>query len=203
VSKRFYFCAFLGDGTEQNPYRTKFQDMGVHGLKYLDMRAYPQIEDGYIVVWGDISDADHTTAIIDSSVTYLPFEDASGIVLSLSSTLSSIPAAKRSIITTAFTARGIPTAGITLSWTIAQALQLMRRRMMLRLLLSNLDFDDHMILISAMPPLRIKAVKRALTNHGFDVSGITGVMTVAEAIAVLSSQPALDSYIDRIPELVL
>ena len=203
MAKRFYFCGFLGDGSEASPYRTKFQDMGVHGLKYLDMRAYPQIEDGYMVVWGEISDADHAAAILDASVTYLPFENSAGTVLSLSSALSNVPSAKRTIITNAFSARGVPTTGITLSWTIAQALQLMRRRMRLGLLLSNLDFDDHTALISAMPPLRIKAVKRALTNHGFDVSGITGAMTAAEAIAVLASQPALDQYINNTPGLEL
>lgn len=196
MAKRFYFCAFLGDGTELNPYRTKFQAMGVQGLKYLDMRPYPQIEDGYMVVWGEISDADHAAAILDASVTYLPFENAGGTVLALNSALSNIPAAKRDIITAAFTARGISTAGITLSWTISQVLRQMRRRMMLGLLLSNLDFEDNTTLISAMHPLRIKAIRRALTNHGFDVSGITGAMTAAEAIALLANQPVLDQYIN-------
>jgi len=203
MAKRFYFCAFLGDGTEENPYRTKFQDMGVPGLKYLDMRAYPQIEDGYMVVWGEISDADHATAILDASVTYLPFEDAGGDVLPLSSAISNIPAAKRNLITNAFSARGITTTGITLSWTIAQVLQLMRRRMMLGLLLSNLDFDDHSIVISAMPPLRLKAAKRALTNSGLDVSGIVGTMTVSEAVANLASQAVIDQYINNTPGLGL
>jgi hypothetical protein len=203
MAKRFYFCGLLGDGSEESPYRTKFHEMGVQGVKYLDMRAYPQIEDGYMVVWGEISDSDHATAILDASVTYLPFENLAGTVLPLSSALSNVPAAKRNIITDAFTARGIPTTGIALSWTIAQALQLLRRRMMLGLLLSNLDFDDHAKVISSMPPLRIKAVKRALTNHGFDVSGITGAMTAAEAIAVLAAQPALDQYINNTPGLGL
>jgi hypothetical protein len=124
-------------------------------------------------------------------------------VLPLSSALSNIPAAKRTIITNAFSARGIPTTGITLSWTIAQVLQLMRRRMMLGLLLSNLDFDDHSIVISDMPPLRLKAAKRALTNSGFDVSGIVGTMTVSEAVANLASQAVLDQYINNTPGLGL
>ena len=197
MAKRFYFCAFIGDGTEQNPYCTKFVDMGVQGLRSLDMRTYPQIEDGYAVVWGEISDADHAAAILDASVTYLPFENLSGDVLPLSSAISNIPSAKRNIITNAFSARGIPTTGITLSWTIAQVLQLMRRRMMLGLLLSNLDFEDHSVVISEIPPLRLKAIKRAMTNNGIDVSGIVGTMTVSEAITYLASQTVIDSLINN------
>lgn len=194
MAKRFYFCSVLGDGTEENPYRTWFHDNNVQ-MQILDMRAYPQVEDGFMVAWGEISDADHAAAILDASVTYLPFEDAAGDVLPLSSTLSNVPAGKRSAIQAAFTAHGIPTTGINLSWTIGQVLQLARRRMMLGLLLSNLDFDDPSELLSAMPRIRLKALKRALQNHGFDVSGITPAMTQAQAIAVLATQPVIDDMI--------
>lgn len=203
MAKHFYFCAFLGDGTEQNPYRTKFQTMGVQGLKYLDMRAYPQIEDGYMVAWGDISDAEHLSAIADPSVTYLPFENSSGVHQPLSATLNNVSAANRTAIQSIFAAHGIPTTGITLSWTIAQVLQLMRRRMALGVLLEQYDFDDPAALISAMPPLRIKAIRRSLTNMGFDVSGITQPMTQGEAIATLAGQAKMDEYVNQIPGLSL
>lgn len=202
MAKRFFFCAILGDGTEQNPYRTWFQANGVP-MQILDMRAYPQIEDGYMVAWGEISDANHALAIADPSVTYLRFESASGAYQPLTATLNNVSAANRTAIQNTFTAHGVPITGITLSWTIAQVLQLMRRRMALGLILEQYDFDDPAMLISAMQPLRIKAIKRGLVNAGFDVSGIVGTMTQGEAIAVLASQPVMDDYVNQIPGLSL
>lgn len=202
MAKRFYFCSILGAGTDTNPYRCFFQDKKIT-MNILDMRAYPQVDDGFMVAWGNISDADHALAVADASVTYLPFENASGVVQPLTNALSSVSAANRTKIQAAFTAHGIPVTGITLTWTIAQVLQLARRRMMLGLLLSALDFDEPDQPLSAMPRIRLKAIRRALENHGFDTSGITQIMTQAEAIATLSQQSVLDDYIGRNPGLAL
>lgn len=202
MAKRIYFCSLLGTGTDADAYRSWFQANNI-AMTQLDMRPYTVIEDGYIVAWGEISDANHVLAVADPSVTYLPFEDAGGNVLPFTATLSDIPAAKRKIITNAFTARGIPTTGITLSWTIGQALRLLRRRMHLGLLLSNLDFDAPDALLNTMPPLLLKAIKRWLQNHGFDVSGLVGTMTEAQAIDYLAAQPVMDTYVDSHPGLVI
>lgn len=202
MAKRFYFCSILGDGTEQSPYLTWFQANNVQ-MKVLDMRAYPQIEDGFMVAWGEISDADHVLAIADPSVTYLPFENSSGVYQPLTATLNNVSPANRTIIQNAFIERGIPVTGISLGWTIAQVLRLMQRRIALGLMLEQYDFDDPTMLISAMQPLRIKAIRRALTNYGFDVSGITASMTQGEAIAIIAQQAKMDEYVDQITGIAL
>lgn len=202
MAKRFYFCSILGSGTEVDPYRCWFQANNVQ-MTVLDMRTYPQIEDGYMVAWGDISDTDHALAKNDPSVTYLPFENAAGVLQPLTATLNNVSAANRNAIQSAFTSHGVPTAGITLAWTIANVLKLMRRRMALGLMLAQYDFDEPGSLISAMPPLRIKAIRRSLVNMGFDVSGITAGMTQGEAIAVMAGQSVMDEHVNRISGLSL
>lgn len=202
MAKRFYFCSLLGAGTDQDPYRCWFQANNVP-MKILDMRAYPQIEDGFMVAWGEISDADHALAIADPSVTYLPFENASGVTQPLTATLNNVSSANRTAVQNIFTAHGIPTAGITLTWTIAQVMQLARRRMALGLLLSNLDFDEPTELLSAMPRHHLKALKRALENYGFDTSGLTLTMTQGQAIAALAAQAKADELVNSIPGLTL
>ena len=202
---RLYFCAVAsGDGlTPETAYRTWFQDAKVQGVRIIDMRPFHQIEDGYFVVWGTPSDVAHALAILQPSVTYLPLENGLGFPLALNDLVSAVSTTNRQNLIAKFAEKGIPTAGIQLNWTIGQALRLLQRRMRLGLLLQHWDFYNPTAQLNAMNPLELKAVRKALTAYGFDLSGITGTMTEAEAIAVLSAQLVMDTYVDSEPGIGL
>lgn len=203
MALHIYFSKFIGDGlTPETAYRTVFHDLQPSNtFKYIDMRQYEEIDDGYSVIWSNNTDTQHSAAIADSNVTYLAFEDSAGNVLPLTSQLSAVDSTKLTAIKAAMEAAGIPTDGITLSWTIGQALRQIQRRIVLKIALKYLDFDDLTATVSSLPALKLKAIKRSLTNHGLDVSGITGGMTLRAAILDLYGQTDIDNLIASMPSL--
>ena len=204
MALRFYICSFLGSGTEVDPYRTPFVNAKIK-MNAIDLRPFPEIQDGYAAVWGQISDADHTAIIANTAVIYLPFEDSGGTLLPLSSTISQVSGANISTIQAAFSMAGIPTSGITGAMTIGAALKIMQRRCYLSLVLRYVDFSSWSLsdTINSLPTQLLKAVKRRLTNSGFDISGLNGTTTIGDAINILSNQAIIDTNIANIPGLAL
>jgi len=207
---RFYFSEYLGTGTQQDTFRTPFIDMQgtvpkkiTTPYKSIDIRPYQMIEDGYAAVWGNFTDAEHAAAIEYPEVHYLPFEAAGGSVVALNQAISSVSAANRTTLLNIMAQVGVPTAGITATWTVAQVMRQVQRRIMARLIMNWVDFDDLTVLVSTIPTLKLKAAKRALTNYGLDVSNITGAMTVEAALLVIFGQAQLDSLIDSDPNLAV
>jgi hypothetical protein len=156
----------------------------------LDGRQFPEIEDGWLFAWVDSANIDHTTAVSQSDITYLPFEKADGTRVAINGAISQVSSANRTAILALLETNGIPTDDITGTNTVADVVKRIAASTTLMQLLQYVDFRDigFNATIADIPSTKRKAVLRRLTNRGFDVSGITLQTTVREAIKYLLGQ---------------
>ena len=189
---RFYFTN-LRYRAEDDAYYSPLSDHQLSVFDSLDGREFMEIEDGWLFVWTDNTDAEHQQLLLQPDVIYLPTEDAGGTLLGIDTVVSSVSAANRAFILAEFQAHGIPTLGITGAMTIRQVMRIVIARLRIMERLRYVDFSETLTeTVSAIPAKRRKALNKRLTNLGFDLSGITGSMTVEEALYALFSQ-------DKIP----
>jgi len=170
---KFYFSEFIGAGTDQDPFIPAAWDSAP--LSYHDGREYPEIEDGWCVCWGNPNAVQHANLLADARVTYLPFEDSGGLDVDLDSPISDVTAANRATIVAELESRHIPSNGFTATDTVRHVVKTLDRRIRVREILLYVDFGRQLLsgTVGDIPALQRKALKRRLTNAGYDLSGIT------------------------------
>lgn len=188
---RFYFTAIRinGTGVAADTFYCPLHDHQASPYQFLDGREYQEIEDGWLFVWTNNTAQEHADLIAQTDVTYLPIEDINGLSLALDDLVSDISAANRAIIIAEFRSRGIPTSGITGTMTIRESMRIVVARVRLIENLIRVDFSGVLEdTVSSIPAKRKKALRKRLTNLGYDVAPITNIMTVEEALIELLSQ---------------
>lgn len=116
MSKRFYLCPIIGDGTENNPYRPKIaNNIGVNWSAPM-----PSNPDGTpkfpwtIVIVGA---ADHTSIVDDSTIDAFP-------ELTYESTLGSLTQQERTKLLQFLDHKNIPTSGVNVNTTFREIIEL-------------------------------------------------------------------------------
>jgi len=120
MSKRFYICKIVGDGSETNSYRPKVAD---YPVKWAGM--IPSNPDGtpkYGFAFVIAATLDHTQLLADPQIKGIP-------ELSLDAQLSSLTKATRDRLLAYFDAEGIDRTGLTLQSTMRQVLRRIGRHL--------------------------------------------------------------------------
>lgn len=106
MSKRYYLCDVIGDGTEDNPFRPAVADYGVNWSGSI-----PTGEDGRpTTTWAlvIVGAKDHAQLRKDARLDALPDFPLDGKV-------SAVNTASRNALTAAMSKRGVPTSGLQLA----------------------------------------------------------------------------------------
>lgn len=192
--QRFYLSEIIGAGTTDSPFRPALRDVleafgGLVRWGADDFRTDQTVLAGSMICWADVIDAQHTAMIADSRITYVPFENAAGIALSVGDTIGDVPATLRSAIQSRLEAQHVPTDDLTLSTPLRQVVARVIRRIRIRRALNGDDFVEGLdTLVSAMSVARRNAINTKLSTKGFDTSVILGTDTVRAAIRKLAVQ---------------
>jgi hypothetical protein len=192
MSVRYYLSAVIGDGlSPATAFRPALTD-SAPGVSWgvTDGRAdAATTAPGVMLVIADVSAAQHTALVADARITYLPFEDALGNLLTLADAIGSVSAANRTLCQNALEAQNVPMQGLTLSNTLADLVRRCVRRFLLRQLLTSDDFTQGLdTLVSAMPATQRQHIAAKLQAYGFDTSVIAGTDTIREALRKLAAQ---------------
>lgn len=186
---RFYVTNFIGLGTDASPLYCPLNDTQISLYDSIDGREFVEIIDGYLFAWTDNTDLEHTAALAHPDITYLNTENASGVPIALTDPVSQITAANRAAIVTSLELVGIPTDSITSATTLRDAMGLVIIIIKLRAFFEKADLGTDLTLTLAdLPPLKKKAIRQRLINHGIDVSGFVNTMTIREAFNYLLTQ---------------
>jgi len=110
----------------------------------------------------------HIDMQADPLITYVPIEGAGGVELTLDSTLSEIPTAKRNTLRIALENRQVPLDDLTNQSTVRDLLKRIILRLHIRSILKGIDIEDGL-------DLDIGATKRDIIKAKFESLGITGV----------------------------
>lgn len=195
--RRFYLTTLTlvdEDDAGLNWHSPLWATYGLRARRIADLRPDRTQATGRGLYSVDIDDATHAIVSADPDVTYIPFEDSLGNVLSPGDAAADISAAGKVAIGNFLEARGVPTPGL-LSGTIADALNIIARRAWMRWFLRANDFPDDMdALVSSIPQSRQQSVVMALEAQGIDTSGLQASMTVREALVYLLARVAKPTW---------
>lgn len=188
----FWFSDFDGDGTENNAFIPFVRVLAQKSGGWVDGREYPEIEDGWAFGWGEFSDADIATLQASAFVTVIPTRDSGDNWLGVDDTVSQIKPAYRTAILNGMEAYNIPVDGLGLSSTVGEALRRVFYAVRIKELLRYLDFTEKVLSLTVgdIPALKRKALRRRITNYGFDLSNINDATTIRAALLDLFSQPS-------------
>ena len=127
MSKRFYVCKVVGDGSEYNPYRPKVADYQVNwaGMIQSNPDGTPKYGFAFVIA----ATIDHTQLLADPQIKGIP-------ELSLDATISTLPKATRDAMLAVFDQEGIDRTGLTLQSTMRQVLRRIGRHL-------AADFDEN------------------------------------------------------------
>lgn len=193
--RRFYFSTLAGNGAHDNPFRPTAFDLVSSpsgGWSAQDGRADQTSAAGLMLVWADVTGAEHTTLTADPGIAYVPFEDGSGNVLATSAAIGDIEATKRQTMANQLEARHVPTDGLNLSDTIYTAVRRVMARYRIRQYLLANDYTEGLdTTVASIPAPKRQAIKAALEALGFDLSAVTGSWTIRQVLVELARQDGL------------
>ena len=172
---RFYIAETVGDGlTQDTSFRPAVANY-VTDYRCTDMRKDATVS-GKLFTECSPTAQQHTDMQSDPLITYIPIEGAGGVELTLDSTLSEIPAGKRSQLITALENRQVPLDDLTGQSTVRDLLKRIVLRLHIRQILKNIDISDGL-------DADIGATKRDIIKSRFAELGITGITkTVAREL---------------------
>lgn len=186
--QRFYFAQVIGTGTGTDTFRPALADLADVVWGADDLRVTTTVATGgWMIVWADVTDAQHATINADARVVYLPIEDAAGVPLTPDHLVGEVDATRRQQIQTRLEARHVPMTGITLVDPIRRVIARIIRRIRIRRVLGSDDFAEGLdTLVSAIPNARRNRIMNALTARGFTPPLTTD--TIREALRKLIVQ---------------
>ena len=190
---RFYITDFTGDGiTPETGWVPYFRSLNpISPFKFFDLRLVGNVN-GEVLVWTENTDTEHSAAIADPRVNYIPAENGDGSQLAWADTLEPMNTGKFNQLTGVMKGFKIPADDIVKTDTLERVfLRLIHTRMVQRCiryvdifappvqLQSNwLDIDENIRLVA----------EQRLAECMFDLSFISPAVTVEEALLNLSSQ---------------
>lgn len=185
---RFYVCTIIGSGTGADQFRPALAGV-VSGISADDGRADDTQPGGWMIVWVDVTDAQHDTLAATAGVTWIPFETTGGTPLGPGDAIGLIDPTRRSQIRTALENRHIPTDDLTLADPIRKVIARIVRRIRIRRALTNADwFEGLDTLVSAIPNNRRNTIATRLQTAGYDTSVILGTDTIRQALQKVAAQ---------------
>lgn len=162
---RFYVCDIIGTGTDADPFRPALHGVVDYGAD--DGRLDRTQAGGWMIVWCDVTDAEHATLITDSRVRWIPFEDSLGAPLGPDALIGELSVARRSAIRTALENHHIPTNDLTLTDPLRKVVARIVRRIRIRRALRDADwFEGLDTLISDIPANRRNTIRNRLDAAG-------------------------------------
>lgn len=188
---RYYLSTVLGDGSINNPFRPLIDTILVPNVQWQwqDARANQQSSTGSMLAWGDVTNAQHATLVGTGGITYVPFEDSQGNVLATSAAIGELDATKRSQIQTWLESHHVPMQGLSLQDRIYVVVNRALVRFRLRQYLGGNDYTEVLNnQVSSIPAAKRNAIRDTLESLGFDMSGLTGSMTIRQALLALMTQ---------------
>ena len=191
---RFYLSQFvdLGPNAEMGfsaEYTSVLATLQASRWKFIEGRRDYTSTTQWCLVWTDNTDAEHAILIADSRIKYIPWENDAGDVLPITAQLSEVNSTKLTNIKSFVEDHHVPTDGLTLTNTIAEAMTLIRHRFLLRQMLRGDDFSENLgLTVGDIPAGKRGRIIDKLTARGFDLSGITNGMTIRQALKTLVAQ---------------
>jgi hypothetical protein len=164
--------------------------LGVVRIRLLaDFRLDHSQQAGWALFAAETTAQQHADAVARADVMYAPFEDSEGFVVDPDAPATDVSASNRAAIAAFLETHHVPTAGL-LGGTVLDAVNKIKRRAQLRGWLRDLDFVENMdtVTVSQIPMQRRQAIATKLATVGVDVSGVTGGMTIREALAHILAQ---------------
>lgn len=151
---------------------------------------------GRMLVWADVTNAQHATVAADARVTVLPFDGADGRPLPWATgTVGDLSAANRAALRDRLEALHIPLHGLTLDTPIRAVLQRVRRVLLIRSVLRSDDFSEGLeTLVSTIPLAKRQRIATRLQAWGFDTTDIRGTDTIREALRRLAAQHSVSLF---------
>jgi len=192
---KIYFAKIDGLGTAENPFRTTVSRHITRPNSWVDIdcRADFTSANGRIMsIVFDPTSQEHADILNDPDIIYLPLENSTGAILGMTDTVNQISTENRAIIISYLESQHVPFGDIQGTDMIKSALRRVVKRYLLRQILNGYDFDEGFdTLVVDIPTAKRQSIAAILQGRGFDVSGITGTMTIRQAITSLLGQSVI------------
>lgn len=186
---RFYFCKFVGDGTDDNPFKLDIFDYmnNPHFAGFYDGRELPELVDGWAFVWNDVSDVEHAAIIADPNNTYILLEDVSNTPLGLDSQLFDL--ADQSSALAILENHGIDTTGLVNPKTIRDVVKRIYTITVIKCTSPYIDQSKGLDVAQNIPTSQLAALKQRYTSAGFNPSSVNQNDSMRSILGKLHSQP--------------
>jgi len=193
---RFYITDFTGDGiTPETGWVPYFRSLNpISPFKFFDLRLVGNVN-GEVLVWTENTDTEHSAAIADPRINYIPAENDDGSQLAWADTLEPMNTGKFNQLTGIMESMRIPADDLVQSDTVEKVfLRLIKTRMVQRYIRYVDIFAPpvqlHSNWVDIDPTIRAVAEQR-LAEHTFDLSIVSQTVTVSDVLTNLSSQDIL------------
>lgn len=202
MALRFYLSAVVGSGAPGDPFRPRIAQLAAeHGVSLRwgadDGRVDSTQGGGWMVVWCDVTDAQHDVARVDPGIRWIPFEDSAGNALGPDALVGELDPTRRSQIRTWLEERHVPIDDLTLTDPLRKVVGRVVRRIRVRRalqrriagVLSDEDFREGLdTQVKNIPGGRRSTINSRLQERGYDTSVIVPNDTLREALQKLAGQ---------------
>jgi len=133
MSKRFYICKIIGDGSDENPYRPKVADYPVKWASILTSN-----EDGtpkFGFAFAIVATTDHTGLLADAQIKGMP-------ELSLDAQISTLSKTVRDKMLAYFDEEGIDRTGLNLQSTMRDVIRRVGQHLIANFTENNFDVKE-------------------------------------------------------------
>lgn len=201
IMPRLYYCAYIGDGSEFDPWRIDYLNALVAVYKHYDLRLVGNVA-GNALVWAEPSDVEHAALQADVRVTYIQnAENSNGTMIAWESDLLGMNPGDFNQLRGAMGSFNVPNKDLTRNHTFLYLFLRFIRTHIIQRHIRYVDIFDPPIQLQSdwvAIDTTIRAVsEQRLAEQGYDTT-ITSVVgaTVEDVLIDLGAQDIRANQVD-------
>lgn len=180
---RFYFSGYTGTGIGDDFFYAAIYTHVPTSAGHYDGRLYPELNEGWALVWGEYTDEQHAAIVADPLVTYIPL-DAGGVPADPETRLMDLD--DQAAVITLLESHGIDATGLVNPKTVRDVV----KRIWLNTVVRHLStyLFEEVDSANVLSPRQLAAQRKRYEMGGFDSSVVAGNESLRGVLMKLSAQ---------------